>query len=177
MIRGSANWAKVVGAPRLNTYTNEKEWSIDVTPDKEGRALLRRLGIADRLREPKEGDFRTETFISFRHRELKKDGNKADPIRIVNANNEPWGNDLIGNGSTVDVKFVVKDYGKGKKPGVYIRAIRVLELVPYVPQDFAPLSTDDEFFAEGGVENDAPASKFASLPEGMEPELDDDIPV
>jgi len=79
---------------------------------------------------------------------LKADGEPADPIRIVNANNERWGNDLIGNGSMVDAKFVVKDYGKGRKKGMYIRAIRVLELVPYVPQDFAPLTSDDEFFAE-----------------------------
>lgn len=163
----------------MNEYTGEKEWSLDVTPDKAGRDLLKKLGIADRLRDPKEGDFRKESFLSFRSKEMKADGTKADPIRVVDANNQPWGSDLIGNGSVVDAKFVVKDYGKGKKKGVYIRAVRVLELVPYIPQDFAPLTSDDEFFAEEAT----PTTKdeIARLPEGMEPvvdnndELDDDV--
>lgn len=103
---------------------------------------------------------------------MKADGNKADPIRIVDANGEPWDGRLIGNGSIVDVKFVVKDYGVGKKKGVYIRALRVLELVPYVSQDFAPLDSDDDFF--GKVPEDL------KLPADLEPqvreELNDDFP-
>jgi hypothetical protein len=109
--------------------------------------------------------------MSFRHRELKKDGSPAEPLRIVDAENNAWNGALIGNGSKVDVKFVVKDYGVGKKKGVYIRAIRVLDLVPYISQDFAPLSTDDEFFAE----TDAKAIDFVKLPDGMEPIVDDDL--
>jgi len=167
VIRGVANWAKVLGPPRLNTFTDEKEWSIDVTPDKDSRALLRKLGINDRLRDPKDGDTREDSFMSFRQREFRKDGTKNDPIRIVDATNQKWGNSLIGNGSTVDVRFAVKDYGKGKKKGVYIRAIRVLEHVPYESEDFAPLDSDDEYFAEAGNSN-------YKLPEGLEPQVDDD---
>lgn len=155
-----------------------------MTPNKEGRTLLRKLGIADRLREPKEGDSREESFISFRQKEFRADGTPADTIRVVNAENEAWGKDLIGNGSEVDVKFAVKDYGKGKKKGVYIRAIRVLNLVPYVVQDFAPLTSDDEYFA--GEEDDAaPAEgvgnfiestcKLPTVQDALD-ELDDDIP-
>lgn len=179
VIRGIATWAKVLGVPRKNEYTGDREWSCDVTPDKEGRTLLRKLGIADRLREPKENDTRKESFISFRQKEFRADGAPSDPIRVVNAKGEPWGTDLIGNGSEVDVKFAVKDYGKGKKKGVYIRAIRVLKHVPYVIQEFAPLTEDDEFFAS---ENEAApveakaATKFATVEDALE-ELDDDIPV
>lgn len=135
------------------------------------------MGIQDRLRDPKEGDEREERFISFRHKELKADGTKADPIRVVEAvgdKNVKWDGRLIGNGSDVEIKFAKKDYGVGRKPGVYIRAIRVLKLVPYETDDFAPLSSDDEFFSEVPVEAPAP------LPEGLEPvvedELDDDVP-
>ena len=158
----------------MNKFTGDKEWSIDVTPDADGLKLLKKLGVADRLREPKEGDERTEGFMSFRHKELKKDGSPADPLRVVNANNDKWGNDLIGNGTVVDAKFVCKDYGVGKKKGVYLRAIRVLEHVPYVAQDFAPLETDDEFFA---ADDSTPEADLTPLPVGMEPELDDDVPM
>jgi hypothetical protein len=181
-IRGEANWAKIVGPPRLNKFTDEKEWAIDVTPDKDSRLKLRKLGISDRLREPKEGDKREETFFSFKQRELRKDGTKNDPIRIVDANGDDWNGALIGNGSTVDVKFVVKDYGKGKKKGVYIRAVRVLDLVPYEIKEFAPLSSDDEFFGgeaepEAEPEKEVKTSKKKSKFEVEEGELDDDFPV
>ena len=156
----------------MNSFTGEREWNVDVTPDAEGKALLKKLGIADRLRQPKEGDSRTEPFLSFRHKEMKADGTKAEPIRIVDANNDAWDGRLIGNGSQVDVKFVVKDYGVGKKKGVYIRAIRVLDLVPYVSQDFAPLSSDDEFFSADA--EDKPADSF-TVKDALD-ELDDDVP-
>lgn len=171
VIRGVAHWAKILGAPRKNNFDDGREWTIDVTPDKEGRTLLRKLGIADRLREPKEGDSREESYISFRHRELMADGSPAEPIRVVDAAGDAWDDSrLIGNGSVVDVKFKVKDYGKGKKKGVYIRAVRVLELVPYASQEFAPLSSDDEYFAAGADEGEV-----ARLPDGLEPELADDL--
>lgn len=139
--------------------------------------MLKELGLADRLRTPKATDPRKEPFMSFRHKELKADGEKADPLRIVDADNNPWDKRLIGNGSVVDAKFVVKDYGKGKKQGMYLRAVRVLELVPYIHQDFAPLDTDDEFFAK--VEDTSDQVPFP-LPEGLEPavdDLNDDVPV
>lgn len=178
IIHGIANWAKILGPPRDNSFTGEREWSIDVTPDAEGRAILKELGLSDRLRDPKDTDKREESFLSFRHREFKADGEKADPLRVVNANAEPWDKDrdgLIGNGSEVNAKFVVRDYGKGKKMGMYLRAIQVTKLVSYVVQDFAPVESDAEYFAD--TEEVTPAKVV--LPEGLEPvvdDLNDDVP-
>lgn len=166
VIHGKAHWAKIVGPARMNNY-DEKEWSIDVTPDAEGLDLLKKLGLSDRLRDPREGDKRTERFIAFRHKALKADGSPADPIRIVDAKAEKWPEGrLIGNESEVNVKFVVKDYGKGKKKGVYIRAVQVVNLVPYEVRDFAPVESDESFFAAEGE---------GRLPDGMEPQLEDDL--
>jgi hypothetical protein len=130
------------------------------------------------MKEPREGDQHTADYFAFYQDELKADGTKADPIRVRHANNDLWDaktDGLIGNGSKVEVKFVVKDYGPGKHKGVYIRAIRVSnkDFVKYVPQDFAPASPDDDFFAEG-----APEPEIARLPEGMEPldDLNDEFP-
>jgi hypothetical protein len=171
VIRGAAYWAKVLGAPRLNNF-GQKQWSIEVEPDEKGLALLKEIGLLKRLKDPQEGDQHKAPFLRFTQNDTKADGTPADPIRVVDASDPPqaWGksNGLIGNESVVDAKFVVKDYGPGKQKGVYIRAIRVLDLVPYVVQEFAPLSSDDEFFAGGDDE-------IARLPEGLEPEVDDDL--
>jgi hypothetical protein len=114
--------------------------------------------------------------MAFYQDSKKADGTDADPIRVVKSNGDAWdsrADGYIGNESVVDIKFVVKKYGPGKHDGVYIRAIRVMKLVPYVPQEFAPVSEDDEFFA-------APDEEFARLPDELEPvvedDLDDDVP-
>ena len=135
VIRGTLDWAKVLGKPRLNTYTEENEWSVDVTPNAEGRAIIKKAGITDKLRDPKDNDSRKETFLSFRQKELRKDksGNMVanQPIKVVDAGGNKWDETkMIGNGTIADVKFTVKDNEKGRPKGVYIQAIRVLQHVP-----------------------------------------------
>jgi hypothetical protein len=177
VIRGTLHWAKVLGRPRLNTYTEENEWSVDVTPDAAGVAELERIGVLDKMKAPKKGDTRKEKFISFRQREMREDRKTGErianqPIKVVDVRGQAWpDNKLIGNGSVADVKFTVKDNGKGKPKGVYIQAIRVLELVEYEMQDFAPLSEDDEFFAGENAKNSEETKSKA-----FEADLDDDVP-
>ena len=115
-------------------------------------AIIKKAGITDKLRDPKDNDSRKETFLSFRQKELRKDksGNMVanQPIKVVDAGGNKWDETkMIGNGTIADVKFTVKDNGKGRPKGVYIQAIRVLQHVPYEVQEFAPLSSDDEYFA------------------------------
>lgn len=176
VIRGTLHWAKVLGEPRMNTYTEEREWSVDVTPNKDGLAEIERLGLKDKLREPKENDSRKEEFISFRQREYRtdKEGNKVKnkPVRIVDIEGNEWPErTLLGNGTVADVKFNLRDNGKGRPKGIYIQAIRVLDLVPYEVQEFAPISSDDEFFSERNGEK--PDTK-GEVPEADD--LDDDVP-
>lgn len=182
VIRGTLHWAKVLGAPRMNTYSEELEWSVDLTPNAAGRKELQRLGISDKLKQPKDNDSRKESFLSFRQKAFRTDpvtGDKIanDPITVKDITGEEWSQKkLLGNGTVADVKFRLKDYGKGKKKGVYIQAIRVLSHEPYETEEFAPLSEDDEFFAGGrddepqeldGEVQDAPVS---------DDDMDDDVP-
>lgn len=179
-IRGVASWAKVFGAPRENNF-GKKQWSIELEPDAASRKILKEAGLSKKLRDPIEGDtVHKNSYISFYHDAKMADGTAADPIRVVNSDGQTWTKEdgLIGNGSIVDIKFVVKDYGPGKQKGVYIRAIRVMKLVAFVPQEFAPIGEDDEFFA--GETGD---TGFATLPDEIEPtprnfkeDLDDDVP-
>lgn len=177
VIRGKAHWAKVLGAPLLNTFSGVREHSIDITPDEAGLAEIKRIG-APKLRDPGPKDTRTAQFVTFRHKETREDRQsgeivKNDPIKIVDAAGTPWPQDkLIGNESTVDLKFSVKAYGPGKPKGVYVKAIRVLELNEYVRQEFAPLSEDDQFFATGSTATPATES---TVTEG-DADLDDDVP-
>jgi hypothetical protein len=176
VIRGTLHWAKVLGEPRMNTFTEEREWSVDVTPNATGRDEIKRIGIADKLKTPKSNDSRKDTFVAFRQKEFRKDYKTGEmvknrPIKIVDVQGNEWpANVMIGNGTEADVKFnVVKT--PGKPTGAYIQAIRVLSLVQYEIQEFAPLSEDDQFFAAGTPDAaaDTPSTEF-------DVDTDDDIP-
>ena len=161
VIRGVANWAKVLGDPVPNYGGDNREWTIDVTPDDESRDLIERIGLGGRIKN--KGDERGD-FMQFRQREKRQDGSLNRRISVVDHNDQPWNQQtLIGNGSVVELKFEYKDYGAGKHPGVYPQAIRVLEAKEYQRQEFAPLKEDDPYYKP----------KEGQLPDGMEPQGDD----
>lgn len=189
MVRGTLHWAKVIGEPRINDYkkrelgVEEREWTVDVTPDAAGMAKFKELGITDKLREPKgEKDDRKEKFVTFRHQEFRKDkdGSKTanDPIKIVDAAGNEWpAGKLIGNGTIADVKFRIPERKAGRPYGIYIQAIRVLDHVSFEVDDFEPLSEEDEFFATRPetAQKVEPETGRTDEPETDE-DLDDEVP-
>lgn len=143
---GILHWAKVLGDPVPNYNRDGNEWTFDFTPDEDGLVLLKKLGIADKLKN--KGDDR-ENFIQFKQKEFRANGKRNDPISICDAANKAWDPEVrIGNKSVAEVKFRVVDYGKGKQTGVYPQALRILELVPYVRQEFAPLPEDNVYLKQ-----------------------------
>ena len=162
-LRGKAYYAKILGDPIPNYNKDGREWKMDLILTKAALPELKKLGISDRVKS-KEDYCDGQPYLTFKQRELKKDGSTNKPIQVVDVRNKPWDQDtLIGNGSDVDVKFVVVNYGPGMKDGVYIRGVRVLNLVPYNKPAFDELSEDDEFYS-----GEAPDSFTAD-------DLDDDI--
>lgn len=146
VIRGVAHWAKVLGEPVMNYGGDNREWTVDLSPDEDGMRLVNELGLEGRLKE--KGDERGQ-FMAFRQREKRLDGSLNRRISVVDSQNNPWPQDrLIGNGSVVEIRFDYRDYGKGKQPGVYPQAIRVLDHKEYAPVHFAPLSEDDPYAAK-----------------------------
>lgn len=130
---GKAFWCKVLGDPVENYQETGNEWTVDVQPDVKGLALLKRVGLGEKVRN-KDDD--REDFITFRRNELKKDGQPNDKIEVVDADGNPWPEDKpIGNGSTVKVRFSVFEMparGKFKaiiKPVLY--KITVVDLVEF----------------------------------------------
>lgn len=153
-VTGLIYWPKIVGKPVPNYDGDANEWSYDFVPDETD--FLKENRLLDRLKEPKPGKNADkgpqDDYLHLRKPEYTKDGDKNDPIRIYNSENEEWDDRKIGNGSRVVVKLRIVDYGKGKKKGIYTTAIRVEELVPYVGNEF------------GGFDGGTTSEKAAKAP-------------
>lgn len=184
VIRGKTSYFKMLGDPVLNYSKDGKEWKTDIIPlDPKGvKKELTAYGIGDRLRT-KDGYLEGQPYLSLKQKELRSDGTPNEPVKVVDIAGKPWPQDkLIGNGSIVDIKFAVVDFGPGKMKGVYPRSVRVLELVPYNKAEFEPLSEDDEYFAKAAEAS--MQSEVARANEEREEfrkdfgldDLDDDLP-
>jgi hypothetical protein len=143
-LTGHAHWAKILGDPVPNFNKDGFEWTMDFSLNDETRAKMVELGLEAKIRN--KDDDRGD-FVQFKQKQFTSKGKRNDPPTVVDARNRPWDPNLkIGNGSLVEVKFDTVDYGKGKPKGVYLRGVRVLDHVPYVAQEFAPLPEDNEYF-------------------------------
>lgn len=163
VIHGTANWAKILGEPVPNYGGDNREWTIDVTPDAAGVKILTDLGVEQRIKD--KGDDRGK-FIQLRQREKRLDGSLNRAPAVVDEDGRPWPQDkLIGNGSTVDVKFTFRDYGPGKQPGIYPEAIRIREYKEYIPQHFAPIEGE-----EAPKANEKPIAKIEGFDDDEFPE-------
>lgn len=177
VFRGKAMYAKVLGKPVGNPFDDNLNWTIDLVLTPETVKEAKKLGIGNKIKE-KEGYLDGAPFMSFKQAELRRNGEKNDPIKVVDIKGNPWNQDTeIGNLSDIDLKFAVVDNGKAKPKGVYIRSIRVLKLVPFNRSEFAPIDEDDEFFDEAQsaatLEADRAAQEDKSFKKDFE--LEDDI--
>jgi hypothetical protein len=170
---GKVYWAKIVGDKALvqNYERDGREWTVEFVPDDttflKDHKLLDRLKDKEDAKNPDKGE-----FIILRKPEFDKDGEKNDPFRIYDGTGDEtraWDDRLIGNGSSVDAKLSIVDWGKGKKKSIYLTALRVTDLVPYVSNEF------------GAMDEDRPAAKKATKAKAKAPaaeldDLDDEAP-
>ena len=158
-VKGKIYWAKIIGTPRANYENTGREWAYELEPD--DTSFLKEHKLLDRLKDKYDD---RGPFLTLRKPEFTKDGEKNEPIRIYDSENEAWDGRLIGNGSRVVAKLNIVDYGKGKKAGIYTTALRIEELVPYVSNEFGAMDDDD-----------GPPARKAKTKQPVE-DLDDDIP-
>ncbi len=162
-VSGKISWAKVLGDPVPNYNKDGREWTFELTLNEAGIQTILQQGLADRIKGKgynigTKGQHKDrEPFLQFKKPELNREGKPNQPIRIYDEDQNAWDpmlnekgqpTNLIGNDSGVDVKLDVRDYGPGKKKGVYPAAIRVTDHIPY--------ENAGEFGAMDG--NDAPAA-------------------
>lgn len=163
-VSGTIYWAKVF-VPVTNYDGDGKEWSFDFVPD--DVSFLKEHKLLDRLKDAKEPI--TGDYIHLRKPEKNKEGEKNDPIRIYDEDDNQWeSGKLIGNGSKADIKLTVADFGKGKKKALWTKAIRVTEHVPYVSNEFAAMNKE--------ASDEAPKKKAGKKPAQTFDDLDDDMP-
>ncbi len=172
-LSGKVYWAKVIGAPRPNYGGDAREWTFEFEPDAEGLKVLKQHRLTDRLKDKYEDRGR---FLVLRKSEFNKDGNPNSPIRLYDGDDNEWDKTkLIGNGSDADVKLDIRDYGPGKKKGVYPVAIRVTDLVAYQSSEFGGMDKDDT--PKKGTSKSKAASTFEEDFGLADDDLDDEIPV
>lgn len=169
---GKLYWAKVLGEPRPNYGGDAREWTFEFEPDADGLAVLKQHKLTDRLKDKYEDRGK---FLVLRKPEFNKDGNPNPPIRIYDGEDSEWErNKLIGNGSAADVKLDIRDYGVGKKKGVYPVAIRVTDLVAYQSSEFGGMDKGDE--AAAPPKKNAKKDTFKEDFGIQQDDLDDDVP-
>lgn len=138
LIRGNAKWAKITGKPHAGYEGKFNEWSVDVYVDEDTVKKLKDEGLGKKLKDKGNGE-----YITFKRKELKIDGSSNQPIRIVDHKGEPWNDNVkIGNGSVVNVNFIINEFGKGEK-AANILSLQVWELVKYEGGDGFPTRTDE----------------------------------
>ena len=195
---GTIYWPKIVGYEALvdNYDGDAKEWTFELEPDdtdflKENRLLDRLkdpLAYAERLEERGEEEKAEAAresaegrgdYLMLRKPEFNRDGERNKPFKIIDEDNEPWGEDrLLGNGTKVDYKLKIVDWGPGKKKSIYCMALRVTDLVPYESNEFAGMDKGDSKPSKAAPKKTrAKPQKADSKGKAEElDELDDDIP-
>ena len=158
-LSGKLYWAKIVGDPRPNYGGDAREWAFEFEPNEEGLAILKKHKLTDRLKD--KYDDRGK-FITLKKSEFNRDGEPNKPIRIYDSEDNEWEEGkLIGNASDADVKLDIRDYGVGKKKGVYPVAVRVTKLVSFQSSEFGGMNKPAEV-AENDDMEAAPAPKVKS---------------
>jgi len=136
-LSGKVHWPKVTGEPRPNYGGDAREWTFEFEPDAEAVKVLKQHKLTDRLKDKEKPD---RKILVLRKPEFNKDGNPNPKIRLYNSDDEEWDdNTLIGNGSGADVKLDIRDYGPGKKKGVYPVALRITDHVAYQSSEFGAM--------------------------------------
>lgn len=170
---GKIYWAKVTGAPVPNYGGDAREWTFEFEPNEAGLAILKKHKLLDRLKEKEDAKNPDKgRFLVLRKKEFSSDGSPNQPIRIYDGEDNAWDGSLIGNGSSADVKIDIRDYGVGKKKGVYPVAIRVTGLVPYQGTEFGGMDKIEQEAEEVEVKKTRKAQPKPNFGD----DLDDDIP-
>jgi hypothetical protein len=160
-LTGKLYWAKVLGEPRPNFAKDGREWAFEFEPDEKGVQILKKHKLADRLKDKYEDRGK---FLTLRKPEFNKDGNPNPPIRVYDSEDNEWDKTkLIGNGTRAHLKIDIRDYGVGKKKGIYPAAIRVVDLVQFESSEFGAMDVPDgdrpatdDFKKDFGLDDDLP---------------------
>jgi hypothetical protein len=127
IISGTAYWASIVSP---NTTFDPHRWEINVCNlSDETRAMVEEDGLPIKNKGDDRGD-----FVTIKRNLTRKDGGTNDAPKVVDSNNSPMHNTLIGNGSLVNVKYRPYSWSYSNRKGVSadLMAVQVVDLVEYM---------------------------------------------
>lgn len=132
IISGKAYWAAII---EPNT-TFEPVWSVDISLDEKTKAIVEKDGLTVKNKGDDRGD-----FVTLKRKVMKKDGTSRNGPTVKDSHNQPWGDQLIGNGSLVNVKYQPFEWKYAGKAGksADLMAIQVVSLVSYTKDDFSKI--------------------------------------
>jgi|TARA_Y100000310_G_scaffold224629_1_gene226494 hypothetical protein len=135
IIKGKAYWAKLDRATNMFD-ANKPRWSIDLSLDKKGVALMEEEGIPVKNKDDDRG-----TFVTFTKDKFMQDGTELPKPRLIDAKKNDMSGTLIGNGSVVKVAYYPYEWtytlGNNARSGIkgILKGVQVLNLVEYIPKD------------------------------------------
>ena len=133
-LTGKCYYAQNVATPC--TKFAKDFWSIDLLVDDDNRGEIEAAGLNIRNRDDERGD-----YITIKTNTVSYKGEPNEPPTVKDSQNDLLGDVPIGNGSLVIVKttpFPYPDQGNGAGVTALLKAVQVVELVPYVapPNNF-----------------------------------------
>lgn len=176
-------WAKL-GKP-VDPF-GELQWEIQI------RFPKKRIKEMEQYGKVKETDEAGVYSVNLKKKAIKKDGTPAMKVKLVNKSGAEVDPGTLGNGSTGNVKVMLRDYqikgpnGKVTKEGtqVMLVAVQVTDLIKYVPKNTNDFDYDDEEEVDDDnipAKNKAPAAVKGkpgrpAAKKQQDDDMDDDIP-
>jgi hypothetical protein len=161
-VTGKCDWAKLI---QPNTRYDKHFWEIDLRlEDETAKLSIESFGGTVKMRTEdylaKGYEDAPFGYIKCKHTTENKNGPRKAPT-VVDSQNNPWDDKLIGNGSIVVVKVQPYAWNNNGRSGISLdfERVQVLDLVPYA-------MSEDFTVVEGGYIN----------PEAIQSQAESDIP-
>lgn len=172
VLRGKAYWARVYEGNH-DEFGGKEFYKITVALDPESWSKYNQSGLGLKPKAVSSDD--TTPGVTFRRDLQSKSGKDKNgkewtlgggAPRVVNSENEKF-EELIGNGSIVDVLVNIYQVSSGPmkgKKGHRLEAVKIIEHIPYESNDFTddPEFDDDNQVAEEKEEKSQKSSKASS---------------
>ena len=139
-MQGKCQYAKLV-EPSEAKGPFKSKYSIDLYVDEKTMSEAHEMGLDTKV-DKKSG----KEFIRFWTNGTTKSGEKAAPVKVVDAKKHAMSDDP-GNGSVVNVQFTPVEWEFAGKTGIFgaLSAIQVIKLIPKVADEFG----EEEGYVDG----------------------------
>jgi hypothetical protein len=138
-------WFAKLARPSAKYNKVNPTWECQIrTTDKAVRKEWEAAGLPVKAIVPDEGE--TYFRVNLRKRSIKKDGEKADPVEVVDGKRRPIDPNTIGNGSIGNIRLWQYQYDgdDGEKTASVLMAVQITKHIVYTPKPREDYEFKDE---------------------------------